>query len=68
MSRLLRPDIHVNGDKNPQSTYGAPTPGYGPPTPMVHADDNIKRFSAPSRAMTPVPGHTLFHPKTRCFV
>ena len=32
------------------------------------ADDNIKRFAAPSRPMSPTPSHTLFHPKTRCFV
>lgn len=32
------------------------------------ADDNIQRFAAPSRPMSPQPTHTLFHPKTRCFV
>ncbi|KAH0251609.1 citrate synthase, partial [Aureobasidium melanogenum] len=31
-------------------------------------NDNITRFSAPSRALSPTPSHTLFHPKTRCFV
>jgi len=31
-------------------------------------NDNITRFSAPSRALSPTPQHTLFHPKTRCFV
>jgi len=32
------------------------------------ANDNIQRFTAPSRSMSPTPEHTLFHPKTRCFV
>lgn len=46
----------------------------GTSTPMnganggLMADDNIKRFAAPSRPMSPTPAHTLFHPKTRCFV
>merc|ERR1711981_695678 len=31
-------------------------------------NDNIQRFTAPSRSMSPTPEHTLFHPKTRCFV
>ena len=31
-------------------------------------NDNITRFSAPSRALSPTPTHQLFHPKTRCFV
>lgn len=34
----------------------------------LSANDNIRRFEAPSRALTPPPSHTLFHPKTRCFV
>ncbi|KAK3051944.1 ATP citrate lyase subunit 1 [Extremus antarcticus] len=34
----------------------------------LSAEDNIKRFSAPSRNMSPTPEHTLFHTKTRCFV
>jgi len=32
------------------------------------ADDNIKRFLAPSRPLSPHPDYALFHPKTRCFV
>jgi hypothetical protein len=32
------------------------------------ANDNIQRFVAPSRPLSPTPVHTLFHPKTRCFV
>lgn len=31
------------------------------------ANDNIVRFEAPSRALSPM-GHALFHNKTRCFV
>ncbi|KAK8208067.1 ATP citrate lyase subunit 1 [Zalaria obscura] len=34
----------------------------------LKADDNIARFSAPSRPLSPLGEHTLFHPKTRCFV
>ncbi|KAK4544393.1 hypothetical protein LTR36_004284 [Oleoguttula mirabilis] len=34
----------------------------------LSANDNIKRFAAPSRPMSPHPGQALFHPKTRCFV
>lgn len=32
------------------------------------ANDNITRFAPPSRVLSPQPDHTLFHPKTRCFV
>ena len=32
------------------------------------ANDNIRRFGAPSRPLTPPADHTLFHTKTRCFV
>merc|ERR1712072_391548 len=31
-------------------------------------NDNIRRFGAPSRPMSPPAEHTLFHNKTRCFV
>ncbi|KAH6860924.1 hypothetical protein J4E91_007380 [Alternaria rosae] len=34
----------------------------------LSANDNIRRFAAPSRPMSPPASHTLFHPKTRCFV
>ncbi|KAK5121731.1 hypothetical protein LTR85_004606 [Meristemomyces frigidus] len=34
----------------------------------LSANDNIKRFAAPSRPMSPHPEQALFHPKTRCFV
>ncbi|KAF1989489.1 ATP-citrate synthase subunit 1 [Aulographum hederae CBS 113979] len=32
------------------------------------ANDNIKRFQAPSRPLSPPAEHMLFHSKTRCFV
>ncbi|KAA6406702.1 MAG: ATP-citrate synthase subunit 1 [Lasallia pustulata] len=32
------------------------------------ANDNIRRFVAPSRPLSPRGEHTLFHNKTRCFV
>ena len=32
------------------------------------ANDNIRRFTAPSRPRSPPPDHALFHPKTRAFV
>ncbi|KAI9847105.1 MAG: citrate synthase [Sclerophora amabilis] len=32
------------------------------------ANDNIRRFEAPSRPMSPPADYTLFHDKTRCFV
>ncbi|TGZ83632.1 citrate synthase [Ascodesmis nigricans] len=36
--------------------------------PVGSANDNIRRFTAPSRPRSPPPAHTLFHPKTRAFV
>ncbi|KAK4999818.1 ATP citrate lyase subunit 1 [Elasticomyces elasticus] len=47
---------HINGASNGTENGG------------LSADDNIKRFAAPSRPMSPHAAHTLFHPKTRCFV
>ncbi|KAF2401308.1 ATP-citrate synthase-like protein subunit 1 [Trichodelitschia bisporula] len=35
---------------------------------MLSANDNIRRFAAPSRPLSPPAEHTLFHTKTRCFV
>ncbi|MCJ1408184.1 citrate synthase [Ptychographa xylographoides] len=32
------------------------------------ANDNIRRFAAPSRPLSPHADHMLFHSKTRCFV
>lgn len=34
----------------------------------LSANDNIQRFAVPSRPLSPLPTHTLFHSKTRCFV
>lgn len=34
----------------------------------LSANDNIRRFQAPSRPLSPPAQHTLFHNKTRCFV
>ncbi|KAF2721636.1 ATP-citrate synthase subunit 1 [Polychaeton citri CBS 116435] len=38
------------------------------PNGGLTADDNIKRFAAPSRPLSPHPDFQLFHTKTRCFV
>lgn len=38
------------------------------PSDSLSANDNIRRFAAPSRPMSPPADHLLFHPKTRCFV
>ncbi|KAF1817528.1 citrate synthase [Eremomyces bilateralis CBS 781.70] len=46
----------------------APTNGASPAQQNLSANDNILRFSAPSRPLSPPAEHTLFHPKTRCFV
>ncbi|KAF2813420.1 ATP-citrate synthase (ATP-citrate (pro-S-)-lyase) [Mytilinidion resinicola] len=52
------------------TTNGAPAPAtstsLNPDGPS--ANDNIRRFAAPSRPLSPPAEHTLFHPKTRCFV
>ena len=45
---------------------GASTPNGS--TEALSANDNIRRFVAPSRPLSPPASHTLFHPKTRCFV
>lgn len=36
--------------------------------PGNSANDNIRRFTAPSRPRSPPAEHTLFHPKTRAFI
>lgn len=48
---------------------GAPSASNGTSTPggNIAANDNIARFQAPSRTLSPL-SHTLFHNKTRCFV
>ena len=38
------------------------------PTGGLSANDNIRRFAAPSRPLSPLPAHALFNNKTRCFV
>jgi hypothetical protein len=38
------------------------------PSAGLSANDNIRRFAAPSRPLSPRAEHTLFHEKTRCFV
>lgn len=43
------------------------TNGTHPPTGLS-ANDNITRFAAPSRPLSPLPTHALFNNKTRCFV
>ncbi|KAI0181618.1 citrate synthase-like protein [Hypoxylon sp. FL1284] len=40
----------------------------GPATGGLSANDNITRFAAPSRPLSPLPAHALFNNKTRCFV
>ncbi len=34
----------------------------------LSANDNIRRFAAPSRPLSPLPAHALFSDKTRCLV
>lgn len=50
-------------------TNGVSKTANGTSTPNDHisANDNIRRFEAPSRTLSPL-SHTLFHNKTRCFV
>ncbi|KAF4554779.1 Citrate synthase-like protein [Elsinoe fawcettii] len=54
----------VGGTPNGASTSTSQTNGAN----GLKAEDNLVRFSAPSRNMSPRPEHMLFHPKTRCFV
>ncbi|KAI9866850.1 MAG: citrate synthase [Trichoglossum hirsutum] len=49
-------------DPTPSSAGDAST------TLSPNANDNIRRFTAPSRPLSPNAPHTLFHNKTRCFV
>jgi len=57
---VAAPGSHgVNG--NGSSTAAAAAPG-------LSANDNIRRFAAPSRPLSPLPSHALFNDKTRCFV
>ena len=51
------------------SSTTAPASANGSKTPVAaSANDNIARFSAPSRPLSPLPSHALFTNKTRCFV
>jgi hypothetical protein len=54
----MAPSLTPNGTTNGTSN-GLQAP---------NANDNIQRFAAPSRPLSPQPQHNLFHPKTRCFV
>lgn len=54
----------ANGSEAKPSTNGTQTPTPG----GLSANDNIRRFVAPSRPLSPRAEHTLFHNKTRCFV
>ncbi|KAF2226996.1 ATP-citrate synthase subunit 1 [Elsinoe ampelina] len=54
----------VGGTPNGTSTSTPQTNG----TNGLKTEDNLVRFSAPSRTLSPRPEHLLFHPKTRCFV
>ena len=46
---------------------GALSTGTATPDPKS-MNDNITRFAAPSRPLSPRAEHLLFHNKTRCFV
>lgn len=43
-------------------------PSIAPSNGVQNVNDNITRFNPPSRLLSPLDQHTLFHPKTRCFV
>ena len=49
-------------------TNGAQPTTNGEKHDAPSANDNIRRFTAPSRPLSPRAEHTLFHNKTRCFV
>lgn len=53
----------TNGTSKPTANGPAAVNG-----DLLSANDNIRRFQAPSRPLSPPAEHTLFHPKTRCFV
>ncbi|KAK3488269.1 citrate synthase-like protein [Neurospora crassa] len=50
------------------STNGANGASASPAPGNLSANDNIRRFTAPSRPLSPLPAHALFNEKTRCFV
>ncbi|MCJ1486230.1 citrate synthase [Schaereria dolodes] len=53
----------------PSTTASTPiTNGTSNPNSGLSANDNIRRFVAPSRPLSPHAEHMLFHDKTRCLV
>ena len=52
----------------PLASTSAPQINGDAPISSTSANDNIRRFGAPSRPLSPKAEHTLFHEKTRCFV
>jgi ATP citrate (pro-S)-lyase len=52
----------ANGTNGVNGAAGASSAG------GLSANDNIRRFQAPSRPLSPLPPHALFNNKTRCFV
>ena len=52
----------TNGAPQSNGANGTSTPAH------LSADDNIRRFEAPSRSLSPSSAQALFHSKTRCFV
>lgn len=57
-----------NGISKPSSDHAPAKPPTGSTPQTDSANDNIRRFGAPSRPLSPRAEHTLFHDKTRCFV
>ncbi|KAK3371196.1 citrate synthase-like protein [Lasiosphaeria ovina] len=53
--------VNGNGTSSTAASTSNPTGG-------LSANDNIRRFAAPSRPLSPLPAHALFNDKTRCFV
>ncbi|KAL2354427.1 ATP citrate lyase subunit 1 [Cryomyces antarcticus] len=60
------PSAVTNGTPNGTNSASAPTNGTSNGT--LSANDNILRFAAPSRPLSPQKDYALFHNKTRCFV
>ncbi|KFY39855.1 hypothetical protein V495_05727 [Pseudogymnoascus sp. VKM F-4514 (FW-929)] len=63
---FLNPEPPAMPSAIPSGTTGAgASPALGA---AGNANDNIRRFVAPSRPLSPRAEHALFHNKTRCFV
>ncbi|MCJ1363638.1 citrate synthase [Acarospora aff. strigata] len=58
----------INGTSQDSSHLAPTTNGSYTDGNTVSANDNIRRFAAASRPMSPHASHTLFHNKTRCLV